>query len=71
MLRNNVELDLKMRFIEDNVTQKEIAEKIGVSVPYVNCITKGSEQIINKTFVKMMDAIHEKRQTALQEGRES
>lgn len=57
MLRNNVELDLKMRFIEGRITQKEIAEKIGVSVPYVNRITKGREQIVNRTFVKMLDEL--------------
>ena len=57
MLRNNVELDLKTRFIEDGITQTEIAEKVGVSLPYVNRITKGREQIVNKTFVKMMDEL--------------
>ena len=57
MLRNNVELDLKTRFIEDGITQTEIAEKVGVSLPYVNRIIRGREQIVNKTFVKMMDEL--------------
>ena len=57
MLRNNVELDLKTRFIEDKVTQKEIAEKIGVSIPYVNRIIRGREQIVNKTFIKILDEL--------------
>ena len=57
MLRNNVELDLKIKFIEEGTTQTEIAESIGVSLPYVNRITKGREQIVNKTFVKMMDEL--------------
>jgi plasmid maintenance system antidote protein VapI len=52
-----VELDLKTRFIEDGITQTEIAEKLGVSLSYVNRITKGREQIVNKTFVKMMDEL--------------
>ena len=47
MLRNNVELDLKTRFIEDGITQTEIAEKVGVSLPYVNRIIRGREQIVN------------------------
>ena len=38
-------------------TQKEIAEKLGVTLSYVNRITKGREQIVNKTFVKMMDEL--------------
>ena len=57
MLRNNVELDLKTKFNEEGTTQTEIAEAIGVSLPYVNRITKGREQIVNKTFVKMMDEL--------------
>ena len=50
MLQNNVEMDLKMRLIESGQTQKEVAEKLGVSLSYVNRITKGREQIVNKTF---------------------
>ena len=51
MLRNDVELDLKTRFLEDRTTQKEIAERIGGSLPYVNRIIRGHEQIVNKTFI--------------------
>ena len=57
MLRNNIELDLKTRFAEEGITQTEVAEKLGVSLSYVNRITKGREQIVNKTFVKMMDEL--------------
>ena len=57
MLENNIELDLKTRLIESGMTQTEVAAKIGVSLSYVNRITKGREQIINKTFVKMMDEL--------------
>ena len=57
MLQNNIEMDLKMRMIEDSTTQTELAEELGVSLSYVNRITKGREQIVNKTFVKMMDEL--------------
>ncbi len=57
MLQNNIELDLKTKLIESGWTQTEIAEKVGVSLSYVNRITKGREQIVNKTFVKMMDEL--------------
>ena len=57
MLRNNVELDLKTRFIEDGITQTEIAEKVGVSLPYFNRIIRGREQIVNKTFIKILDEL--------------
>ena len=46
-----------MLFIEDGITQTEIAEKVGVSLPYVNRITRGREQIVNKTFIKILDEL--------------
>lgn len=57
MLQNNVELDLKTKLIESGWTKTEIVEKVGVSLSYVNRITKGREQIVNKTFVNMMDEL--------------
>ena len=46
-----------MLFIEDGITQTEIAEKVGVSLPYVNRIIRGREQIVNKTFIKILDEL--------------
>ena len=57
MLQNNIELDLKTKLIESGTTQTEVAEKVGVSLAYVNRITKGRDQIVNKTFVKIMDEL--------------
>ncbi len=57
MVQNNVEMDLKMKLIENGQTQKGVAEKLGVTLSYVNRITKGHERIVNKTFVKMMDEL--------------
>jgi len=57
MLQNNVEMDLKMRMLEDSTTQTELAEKLRVSVSYVNRITKGREQLVNKTFIAMMEEL--------------
>lgn len=53
MLRNNVELDLKTRLIEEGTTQTKVAEKVGVSLPYVNRIIRGREQI----FVRIMEEL--------------
>ena len=57
MLRNNIELELKTRFAEEGITQTEVAEKLGVSPPYVNRIIRGREQIVNKTFIKILDEL--------------
>ena len=50
MLLNNIESDLKTKLEEEGITQKEFAGQIGVSLPYVNRITRGREQLVNKTF---------------------
>ena len=43
------------KLIENGMTQTEVADKGGVTLSYVNRITKGWEQIANKTFEKRMD----------------
>ena len=55
MLKNNIEMDVKMRCIEKATTQAKIAENIGTSPSYVNKIVRSKEQIINKTFLAMME----------------
>ncbi|MBR3262024.1 MAG: helix-turn-helix transcriptional regulator [Lachnospiraceae bacterium] len=57
MLLNNIEMDIKKKCVKARTTQKEIARRIDVSPPYVNHITKNREQIVNKTFLKIMDAL--------------
>lgn len=55
MILNNVEMDLKVKMIEEETSQIKIAEHIGVSDAYVNRIVRKREQIINKTFVKILE----------------
>ena len=55
MLKNNIEMDVKMRCIEKSTTQAKIAENIGTSPSYVNKIVCSKEQIMNKTFLAMME----------------
>ena len=55
MLKNNIEMDVKMRCIEKSTTQAKIAENIGTSPSYVNKIIRSKEQIMNKTFLAMME----------------
>ena len=55
MLKNNIEMDVKMRCIEESTTQAKIAENIGTSPSYVNKIVRSKENIVNKTFLAMME----------------
>lgn len=58
MVRNNFELDIKMKCLESGLTQAQLGERIGTSEQYVNRVIKQkSGNILNKTFVKMMDAM--------------
>lgn len=57
MVRNNIELDVKAKCVEQGVTQQTIAEKIGTTGQYVNRIVKKKDGIMNKTFVEIMEAL--------------
>ena len=71
MLKNNIELDVKTKCIEEGKTQAWVAEEVGTSPAYVSRIVNSRERIVNKTFLAMMDALgydvrltYEKRDTA-------
>ena len=55
MLKNNIEMDVKMRCIEAGTTQAQIAQNIGTSPSNVNKLIRKKEQIMNKTFLAMME----------------
>ena len=55
MLKNNIESDVKVKCIEEQIAQAELAEKTGTSLSYVNRLFKKPEKIINNTFVKTME----------------
>jgi len=57
MLKNNVEIDIKTKCIEEGITQAELAKKIHTSAPYVNRVTRNKENIVNKTFLAMMEGL--------------
>lgn len=55
MLLNNIELDIKTKCIENERSQARLAQNIGVTPAYVNRIIKKKEQLMNKTFLAMME----------------
>ncbi|WP_273226860.1 helix-turn-helix domain-containing protein [Mogibacterium timidum] len=56
MLKNNIEIDVKVKCIETDTTQAKLAEEIGTTPQYVNRLIKKNE-VVNNTFVKMMEAL--------------
>lgn len=57
MLNNNVEVDVKVKCIEGDVTQAKLAEEIGTSAPYVSRLIRNNEKIVNKTFLQLMEKL--------------
>lgn len=57
MIKNNIELDVKVKCIENGITQAQVAEKVGTSGPYINRIIKKQDGVVNKTFVQMLEAL--------------
>ena len=57
MVKNNIEVDVKVKCIEQGKTQAKLAEEIDTTKTYVNRVIKKNESVVNNTFVKMMEAL--------------
>lgn len=57
MLKNNIKLDVKLKLIEQEMTQNELAEKTGTTGQYVGRVMNSNVTILNKTFISMMEAL--------------
>ena len=57
MLKNNVEVDVKVKCIEVSVTQAKLAEEIGTSAPYVSRLIRNNDKIINNTFLQLIEKL--------------
>ena len=57
MLKNNIEVDVKVKCIEAETTQAKLAENIGTTPSYVNRLIKKNENIVNKTFIQMIETL--------------
>lgn len=57
MVKNNIEVDVKVKLLEAGKTQQQLGEEIGTTGQYINRIIKKNGGIMNDTFVKMMDAL--------------
>ena len=55
MLKNNIEMDIKMKCIEKERTQSQIAENIGITPSYVNKIVRSKEKVVSNVFLAMME----------------
>ena len=56
MIRNNIEVDVKTKCIENGITQAQLAEDIGTTAPYVNRIIKKQEGLLQRGYGRTLFA---------------
>lgn len=57
MILNNIEVDVKVKCLEAGVTQAQLGEAVGSTGQYVNRVMKNKDGVMNKTYVKMLEAL--------------
>ena len=57
MVRNDFEIDVKVKCLEERVTQAKLTEMVGTSAPYISRLINKQDGIVNKTFVDMLDKL--------------
>ena len=57
MVKNNIEIDVKVKCREERKTQADIAKIVGTPASYVNKLIRRDEGVVNNTFVKMLEAL--------------
>lgn len=57
MVINDLEKDIKIKCIEEGMTQASLANKIGKKSQYINHIVKNNDGVVNKTFLQIMEGL--------------
>lgn len=56
-MRVEVEVLIKVKCLEEDVTQTQLAQMVGPSAPHISGPINKKESIINKVFVDMLDKL--------------
>lgn len=57
MVKNDFDIDVKVKCLEECVTQAQLAEMVGTSAPYISRFINKKDGIVNKVFVEMLEAL--------------
>ena len=57
MIKNDIEIDTKIKCLEAKMTQQQLGEAVGTTGQYVNRIIKKKDGVVSKKFVQMMEAL--------------
>lgn len=56
MVKNNIEIDTKVKLVEAQMTQVDLGEAIGTTGQYINRVLKKND-VVNGMFVRMMEEL--------------
>lgn len=56
MVKNNIEFDVKVKLLEENITQADLADTLGTTRQHVNKVVN-KDSVVNKSFVSVMEAL--------------
>ena len=57
MVKNDFNIDVKVKCLEERVTQAQLAEMVGTSPSYISRLINRKDGIINKVFVDMLEKL--------------
>lgn len=56
-VKNDFDIDIKVKCLEERVTQAQLAEMVGTSAPYISRLINKKDVIVNKVFVEMLEKL--------------
>lgn len=57
MVKNDFDIDVKVKCLEERITQAQLAEMVGTSASYISRLINKKNSIVNKTFVEMLEKL--------------
>ena len=57
MVKNDFDIDVKVKCLEERITQAQLAEMAGTSASYISRLINKQDGIVNKTFVEMLEKL--------------
>lgn len=57
MVKNDFDIDVKVKCLEERITQAQLAEMVGTSPSYISRLINKKDGIVNKVFVEMLEKL--------------
>ena len=57
MVKNDFDIDVKVKCLEERITQAQLAEMVGTSPSYISRLINKQTSIVNKVFVDMLEKL--------------